>query len=720
MPTTLQRKRKSRKTQDLIRLQGVRTHNLKNLTLELPKGKLIVLTGVSGSGKSSLAFDTLYAEGQRRYVESLSAYARQFLERMEKPDLDSITGILPSIAIEAKNVITNARSTVGTQTEVNDFLRVLFSRIGKTFCDSCGKEVISDTPSALSESLLQKHAHKTALIFFRVSWGKQGAAYIKDFFGELIRQGFIRISVQGKLVRLESPESLESVKNHSSVQVVADRVTLDPKERKRFIESVEAAYRHGKGKCEILIEDGDKTYHFSEGFHCAACDRDYPKPSPHTFSFNSPLGACSTCQGFGRIIEVDPNLVIPDENKTLGEGVIEPWTKPSCSWEFKQLKAYCRKKKIPLDAKWRDLDQAIQEKIFEGDKGYFGVHEFFQYLEKKKYKMHVRVFLSRYRSFSLCPSCHGARLKPEALRVKWQNQTIQSVVEMNLEHLRHFVEGSPLEPTEKALVGSVMSELKSRLRFLNEVGLGYLTLDRLSRSLSGGEAQRINLATSLGSSLVDTLYVLDEPSIGLHERDNDLLINILKELRSLGNTVVVVEHDATMIRAADLVIDLGPGAGEGGGEILFQGPVSKLLTSTRSITSRYLKGKERIALPGVSQKEILKKDIRIEGASEHNLKSIDVSLPLGKFIVVTGVSGSGKSSLIYDCLYGNFLRKRGRPVQTVGQVREIKGLEHIADMILIDQSPVGRTPRSNPVTYIKAFDEIPIEAIINKRAFPRT
>jgi len=686
-----------------IHLKGVRTHNLKNFNLTLPHHSIIVFTGVSGSGKSSLAFDTLYAEGQRRYVESLSAYARQFLERMEKPDIDSVTGILPAIAIEAKNIVTNARSTVGTQTEINDYLRVFFARVGKTFCAQCGRMVEPDRPDKTAEDLIKNHTGEQALVLFEVALKGVSKKYSKEAREELEKQGFIRIFVNGKVMDLSGEKSPPEA---NLLQVVADRLEIEKDAKPRLADSIEAAYRYGKGHAAVYVHG--KMIKLSEGFHCAGCDIEYKHPTPNAFSFNSPLGACAECQGFGRVITIDRALVVPDEGKSLERGAIEPWTKPSSSWFFEQMRRYCRRRGIPLDKPFRELSDKHKKWIWEGDEGdpdFESVQDFFNYLEKKTYKMHVRVFLSKYRTYVLCPKCRGSRLKPEALLVKVEGKNIAEFMAMTVKDLRRFFHSLKLSPHEQEIAEPVLLELRNRLTFLDEVGLGYLTLDRLSRTLSGGEAQRINLATSLGASLVDTLYVLDEPSIGLHERDNELLIRILRKLRDLGNAVVVVEHDRQMIETADRVVDLGPYAGEKGGEIIFQGSFPELLEAD-TLTGRYLSGRQKVAAGNYQKILSFGKKIRILGASEHNLKNIDVQIPLGCFVVMTGVSGSGKSTFLYDILYNQYQRYRGRPVQDPGKVRSISGWDGIGDMVLVDQSPIGRTPRSNPITYIKAFDSI--------------
>ncbi|MBI4971561.1 MAG: excinuclease ABC subunit UvrA [Candidatus Omnitrophica bacterium] len=716
-------------SEEAIILKGVRTHNLKNVDVKIPHNQLVVITGVSGSGKSSLAFDTLYAEGQRRYVESLSAYARQFLERMEKPDVDFVQGILPAIAIEAKNPISNARSTVGTQTEINDYLRILFARIGKTYCSGCGRIVEIEEPEKVAEQLLTEADGHAIIVLFPVIVGSDSRKYAKEFLTELTKQGFLRaLTASGQLKPLS--ENLFEDAAADSVQIVADRLLLEKSKKARLVESLELAYRYGKNFLFVLISP-EKTNSlpsedtrlkdwnqkvFSNSFHCAYCKKDYPAPTPHMFSFNSPLGACAECQGFGRVIDIDWNLVVPDAAKSLADGAIEPWTKPSTTWEFGQLKKFCQKKRIPWTKPFRELAKEEQGLILYGagensSEDFFSVRNFFEYLEKKTYKMHIRIFLSKYRGYFLCPSCSGSRLKPDALGVKVSEKNIYELSQFTLKDLQVFVASLELTDHEKQIVGPVLIELAKRIKFLNDVGLGYLTLSRLSRTLSGGEAQRINLATSLGSSLVDTLYVLDEPSIGLHERDNQLLINLLKELKSLGNTVAVVEHDESMIRMADQVIDLGPFAGAQGGKIIFHGGVSDLLKSRESLTAKYLRGDEKIERDSFlkakkKEEKSETREIVIRGAREHNLKNITVAIPLGQFCVVTGVSGSGKSTLLYDVLYNNYLRFKGRPVSDIGACEAIDGFEFIDDMVLIDQSPIGRTPRSNPVTYLKAFDDI--------------
>ena len=696
---------------DAIVLRGVRTHNLKNFDLILPHKKFYVVTGVSGSGKSSLAFDTLYAEGQRRYVESLSSYARQFLERMEKPEIDGISGIPPAIAIEAKNVITNARSTVGTQTEVNDYLRVFFARIGKTFCFRCGRLVEKQTPEKVAELLIKDYAGQKVLLIFPIRLGKQGAAHAKTFLPELSRQGFTELYEAGRRIPFSE---FKVAKDAKEIWVVVDGLAAGEKNKKRMVDSLELAFQSGKGEAGIGLENSAGALLFSERFRCDPCGIDYREPTPNLFSFNSPLGACPTCQGFGRVITIDWDRVIPDSRKSIEDGAIEPWTKPSAHWELRQLLHFCRRQKIPLRTPWRDLGQKHRQWILNGSEKkenlkeeYFSVKEFFSYLETKTYKMHIRIFLSRYRGYVPCETCGATRLKPEALAVRAAGKNISQLSQVPINQLHDFFEEIPLTSDEEQKAGPVLLEIRKRLRFLKEVGLTYLTLDRLSRTLSGGEVERIHLATSLGSGLVDTLYVLDEPSIGLHERDNELLTRLLKELRDLGNTVVVVEHDRTMIETADEVLDLGPFGGEKGGELLFQGEVKNIIREPRSLTGSYLSGKLEIGWkkrkPSKTPSENF---ITILGAGEHNLRSLDVKIPLGQFVVVTGVSGSGKSTLIYDVLYQNYQRHRGRPAQDLGRVKEIRGFNNIDEMILIDQTPIGRTPRSNPVTYVKAFDDI--------------
>lgn len=692
---------------DAIILKGIQTHNLKNFDLILPHKKFYCLTGVSGSGKSSLAFDTLYAEGQRRYVESLSAYARQFLERMEKPELDGVSGIPPAIAIEAKNVITHARSTVGTQTEINDYLRILFARIGRTFCTRCRQEVMKQTPEKAAQDLLEKFPSQKSFILFPIRFEKRSSAHLKEFLPELSRQGFTQLFEEG------GPVSLSEWKGpggRSEIWVVVDRLSHDPKNRKRMIDSLELAFQSGKGEAAVWLEEKKERLSFSERFRCDACGIDYREPTPNLFSFNSPLGACPACQGFGRVITIDWDRVVPDRHKSLEGGAIEPWTKPSAEWERRQLIQYCRRRRIPLKTPWEELSEADRCWILEGKRGedYFSVKDFFDHLEKKTYKMHIRIFLSRYRGYVPCRLCFTDRLKLEALAVRVAGKNMADLARLPMDRLHSFFENLSLPRGEKEKVGSVLLEIRKRVRFLKEVGLSYLTLDRLSRTLSGGEVERIHLATSLGSGLVDTLYVLDEPSIGLHERDNELLIRLLKELRDLGNTVVVVEHDRTMIEAADEVLDLGPFGGGKGGELLFQGKVQDLPKEPRSLTGSYLAGRLEIGWKKRGTKALSSAHPRIEifGASEHNLRSMDVQIPLRQFVVVTGVSGSGKSTLVYSILYQNYLRWRGRSVQDLGKVKEIRGWDRIDEMVLVDQTPIGRTPRSNPVTYLRAFDGI--------------
>ncbi|MBI1977909.1 MAG: excinuclease ABC subunit UvrA [Candidatus Omnitrophica bacterium] len=698
---------KSNGVNGAIILKSVKTHNLKNIDVTIPHGSLTVVTGVSGSGKSSLAFDTLYAEGRRRYMESLSAYSRQFLERIEKPDLESVTGILPAIAIEAKNVVTNARSTVGTQTELNDYIRLLFARVGVTYCSICGKKVGQDTATTIFEKVFAELNGSEITIAFPVPIGKKEKSFLAEIFGEFKRQGFLNFLLGGNKLNLTEAEK-RSKKDPHGILVVVDELNVSAPNRSRFLDSLETALKYGKGVVVIATQTGRmyQEKRFSNRFHCADCNREYRTPNPNTFSFNSPLGACSECQGFGRIITIDQNLVIPNPRLSLAEGAIEPWTKPSASWEFRQLKEFSRRKKIPLDIPFTQLKSGHRKWILEGCEGddFFSVRDFFDYLEKKTYKMHIRIFLSKYRGYITCPKCQGARLKPEALQVKVDGKHVAELSRLTIRDLNLFFNSLKLSEHDETIAEPVLLEIRNRLSFLIEVGLGYLMLDRLSRTLSGGEAQRIHLAASLGSALVDTLYVLDEPSVGLHERDHLLLIRLLEKLKGLGNTVVVVEHDRTMIEAADQIIDLGPLGGECGGEIVFSGPFSQLQTAKNSYTAAYFRNELKIERQKTNGHA--KKSIRIDGAKEHNLKDIAVEIPLHQLVVITGVSGSGKSTLMYDVLYGNYERWCGRPIQDVGQVKTIDGWDEVQDLLLMDQSPIGRTPRSNPVTYIKAFDHI--------------
>ena len=694
---------------DAILLKGVRTHNLKDLDVTIPHGTFVVITGVSGSGKSSLAFDTLYAEGRRRYVESLSAYSRQFLERIEKPDLDFVSGVLPAIAIQVKNVVNNARSTVGTQTELNDYLRLLFARIGITYCSSCGRPVKSDTPTNIAQKVDRNLPEGLVTVAFPVVINQKTRGFTREIFDELERQGFLNFLVSKKQLNLEEIRKYNK-KSLGRILVIVDSLEFNTANQSRFLESIETALKYGKGLVSIVSTQKGEVLEqkFSNRFHCAECNLEYRTPNPNNFSFNSPLGACPECQGFGRIITIDWNLVVPNPRLSIAEGVIEPWTKPSAAWEFRQLKEFCKRKKIPIDRPFFQLKEQERKWILEGsdDKDFFSVRDFFKYLEKKTYKMHVRIFLSKYRGFLPCPKCHGARLKPEALAVKVGEKDIAELSALTITSLKNFFELITFSKHDQAVSEPVLLEIRNRLSFLVEVGLGYLTLDRLSRTLSGGEAQRIHLAASLGSALVDTLYVLDEPSVGLHERDNVLLIRLLEKLRNLGNTVVVVEHDRTMIEAADQVIDLGPLGGERGGEIIFSGPFSQLSSAQNSYTARYFRNEFKIERSFTEKNGHSPRAIRIYKATEHNLKGISLEIPLHQFVVITGVSGSGKSTLMYDILYANYLRWRGRSVQDVGRVSAIDGWEQVQDLLLIDQSPIGRTPRSNPVTYVKAFDQI--------------
>ena len=724
---------------ETIVVRGARVHNLKNIDFEIPHNSLTVVTGVSGSGKSSLAFDTIYAEGQRRYVESLSAYARQFLERIEKPDADVIDGIAPAVAIRQKNTTRNPRSTVGTATEIYDYLRLLFARVGRTYCVQCGKEVKKDTVDEVADALMRLPEGERLNVLFplqtaapqvaasadvapvaKMRAGKKKAKkdagsvlsdQLKSRLLDLRTRGFNRLYQKGQIFEFSTPESLLNINFAEPVFILVDRLAISPDSRSRIVDAVEISYRESG---EVIFETVPRDerpaqrLRFSQRFECQVCNIRYEEPEPRLFSFNNPYGACPRCQGFGNTIDFDLDLVIPDKSLTLNQGAIEPWTKPKYRTLFTDLKRFAREAGIPLDVPWNELDREQQRVIVAGEGRFLGVRGFFNHLERKKYKLHVRVFLSRYRGYSLCSNCEGARLRVEARQVKINGKNICEVCCMTVEAASQFFEALQLTEQEAGIAERLLQEIRERLRFLNEVGLEYLTLDRLASTLSGGEAQRIQLATSLGSRLVGTLYVLDEPSIGLHSRDTHRLIKILHNLRDLGNTILVVEHDRDVMQASDTILDLGPGAGENGGKLIASGTYSQIQKMPGSLTGRYLSDELQIQIPTTRRKPG-SQQIKIYGARAHNLKRIDLEVPLRMLVAITGVSGSGKSTLLHDVLYQALSAAKRQPNSIPAGSSywdDVEGAEYIDEVVLVDQSPIGRTPRSNPVTYIKAFDGI--------------
>ena len=755
---------------DAILIRGARTHNLKNISCDIPHGKLTVVSGVSGSGKSSLAFDTVYAEGQRRYVESLSAYARQFLERIEKPDVDLIDGLAPAIAIKQKNTTRNPRSTVATATEIYDYMRLLYARCGTVHCIHCDGLVGRDSVDEIAESILSlpdgTRLHAIFPIRSKVEEVKQEEApstsikrgrksktapaetdtpaaslteAMKSRLVELRANGFNRLYQHEQIFEFSTPESLLDLDFSLPVFVLVDRIVVSPENRSRIVDAAEIAYREVG---EVLYEevprstpgeDGHperaqrvegpassgmldrKRHRFSTAYECRSCHKPGREPEPRLFSFNNPFGACPRCQGFGNTIDFDLNLIVPDKSLSLNDGAIDPWNRPKYRSWITDLKRQSKALSIPMDTPWQDLTADLQELLLYGDQrtsnsggsGFHGIYGFFAEMERKKYKLHVRVMLSKYRGYATCPECRGQRLRAEARSVRISGKNICEVSALTISAAHKFFGTLTLSQMHQEIAGPILEEVRERISFLDAVGLDYLTLDRLASTLSGGEAQRIQLATSLGSRLVGALYVLDEPSIGLHTRDTDRLIRILKNLRDLGNTILVVEHDPDVLRAADHLLDLGPGAGEFGGKLLAEGSVSDILANPNSLTGRYLSGQLTIPVP-TRRREPGREMLLLRGARANNLKNIDVEIPLGMLVAITGVSGSGKSSLVHQVLYRAVARALGQSegADPTGLFRDLKGAERLNDVVLVDQTPIGRTPRSNPVTYIKAFDLI--------------
>src|SRR2546425_8513407 len=692
-------------------LRNVRQHNLKGITVEFPRRALSVVTGPSGSGKSSLAFDTLYAEGQRRYIESLSTYAKQFLERMPKPLVDAMEGLSPAVAIEQKNPTTSSRSTVGTATEIADFLRLLWARAGTQTCLQCGRDVKRDTVQEVVDAVIEawgvRHAAQPVLVSFPLP----ASAHRPDVevAAQLRAAGFVRAQVDGELLRLDDDGAEQRVRAGKDVLIIVDRIDAVETNRGRRADAVATAFSEGEGVA-LAVNNGDRR-RFSEHPACSACGCAAPVLTPKLFSFNNPRGACPGCNGFGAVLEYDESLIVPDPRRTLAQGALDPWTKPRYEGRRRLLRETVRARRIPLDAPWRDLAARDRHFLLHGAAGrYLGVFPFLERLEAKRYKQYIRVFLRQYQLAKTCPACGGARLKPEALAVRVAGNSIAQAAALTARELAEWLGSLALPPFERQVAVHVLAELGARVGFVNDVGLGYLTLDRLTRTLSGGEAQRIALSNALGSHLVDTLYVLDEPSIGLHPADIDRLLALLRRLADVGNTVVVVEHDAAAMRCADWMVELGPGSGEAGGSVVYQGPAAGV-REAGTLTGQYLSGEKRIGVP--SARRPAARWLGVKGARLHNLRDVDVRVPLGTLTAVTGVSGSGKSTLVHDVLYRQLearLRGAHSPKQhlgePVGEARSLDGWDALADVVLGDHSPIARTPRSNPVTYIKAFDEL--------------
>jgi excinuclease ABC subunit A len=678
----------------VISIQGARTHNLKNVSVEIPQRTLTVLTGPSGSGKSSLAFDTLYAEGQRRFVESMSTYIRQFLERMERPDVDAIEGILPALAIEQKNLVKNARSTVATATELADYMRLFMTYAGETWCRACHSLVRKESPQSVTERLMEQLPNERIVVLAPV--------FLDDttrdqLLTDLIKGGFYRVWVDDAIHDMKELDTAAM----TSMQIVVGRFRVDEASRGTLTEAIEHAFAISHGAINVLVQkEGEwASYRFSSRFTCDLCGREFPEPTPHLFSFNSPLGACTTCQGYGRVIGIDMDKVLPVRSQRLDELPVAPWNSPGYEDCYEELEAAAKKYKLRLDVPIEQLTPDEMDVLVNGRGKWYGIRGFFDWLETKKYKVHVRVKLAKYRSYERCTDCGGSRLKADAMNVLFREKTIADLFAMNVRDARRFWEYLPLSKREEEMAGHLRRDIVNRLVYLDEVGLSYLTLDRQTRTLSGGESQRINLAAALGSGLTETLYVIDEPTVGLHARDSERLLAVLRRLRNAGNSVVVVEHDPTIISGADHLVELGPGAGENGGEILFTGTPAE----SASVAAMNAAG-----TPSELQEEMFAAGrISIVGARENNLKNVDVDIPLNRLVAVTGVSGSGKSTLIRSCLYNGFQRNyRAVSSVDVGSFTRVEGIEQVDDLQFVDQSPIGRSTRSNPATYVKAWDEI--------------
>jgi excinuclease ABC subunit A len=718
---------------DKIIIKGAQEHNLKNINVEIPRDKLVVITGLSGSGKSSLAFDTLYAEGQRRYVESLSNYARQFLEQMSKPRVDYIEGLSPAISIEQRKASSNPRSTVATLTEIYDYFRLLFAHIGKPHCYRCGRKISSQSIEDITKQIMRFSPGSAIQILAPLVRGRKGE--YKELFQEIRKEGYLRVRVDGKIMSLEEDIFLDKNKKHR-IEVVIDRLKVKEGIESRLADSLELASDRGSGLILVTVKkDGEEEeYPFSRHFACPHCEISYEEISPRMFSFNSPYGACSACNGLGTQQTIDPELVVPEPERSLRGGAIAPWeegvgfyrwARTASRYYFRQLVSLARHYKFSLDTPFKDLPPSIQQIILYGSNSeeiefteYRG-NDYYTYqapfegvipnLERRYRESesdYVKEEIQKYIRETPCPACKGARLRPESLAVKVQDRNIYHVVRMSIKECQEFFSSLKLTSKERLIAGEILKEIQKRLGFMVNVGLGYLTLDRRIGTLSGGEAERIRLATQIGSGLVGVIYILDEPTIGLHQRDTHRLLDTLKELRDLGNTIIVVEHDRATIEAADHIIDLGPGAGEHGGEIVAQGTVSDIKNCSRSLTGKYLKGELKIPLPSSRRTSTNSRYLRVVGAREHNLKNIDVSIPLGTFVCITGVSGSGKSTLVEDILYKALTRHFFKSKVKPGKYDKIEGLEYIDKVVVIDQSPIGRTPRSNPATYTGLFTPI--------------